>query len=140
MKENQTIPQLDEGTEDKLMEASSLLSEMMKDALKTETSASVSGDEVETATSSDIEIIASPQAGFRKNLDEIDSMTSSQKTHCRESSAASSDDSIISALEMDKMSRKISELNQSIEVSVDLILIDMQIDLQGFYYDICFAI
>jgi len=92
----------DVDTDVKLVEASALLSMM------TENSASISGDEIETATSSDIEIIASPQAGF------LDS-TANRKTHCREPSEASSDDSITSALDIDKMARKISELNQLLE-------------------------
>jgi len=92
----------DVDTDVKLVEASALLSMM------TENSASISGDEIETATSSDIEIIASPQAGF------LDS-TANRKIHCREPSEASSDDSITSALDIDKMARKISELNQLLE-------------------------
>ena len=95
----------DVDTDVKLVEASALLSMM------TENSASISGDEIETATSSDIEIIASPQAGF------LDS-TANRKIHCREPSEASSDDSITSALDIDKMARKISELNQLLEVSI----------------------
>lgn len=98
-------------TNKKLVEASALLS------LLTENSASVSGDELETATSSDIEIIASPQSGLRKNLDLVDS-TANCKTHCRELSEASSDDSTSSSLDTEKMARKISELNQLLEVSI----------------------
>jgi len=101
----------DVDTNVKLVEASALLS------LMTEKSASVSGDEIETATSSDIEIISSPQAGFRKNLDQ-DVSTINHKTHCRKPSEASSDDSTASALDIDKISNKISELNQLLEVSL----------------------
>ena len=101
----------DVDTNVKLVEASALLS------LMTEKSASVSGDEIETATSSDIEIISSPQAGFRKNLDQ-DVSTINHKTHCRKPPEASSDDSTASALDIDKISNKISELNQLLEVSL----------------------
>ena len=88
-------------------------------------SASMSGDEIETTTSSDIEIIASPQAGFRNKMaqhhktNDQDRLT---KTHYREPSEASSEDSTKDAMEIEKMARKISELQQILEVKIGKVL------------------
>lgn len=106
---------------------STMLSEAMKDSSKTETSASVgdqSGDEIETTTSSDIEIIASPQAGIRKLIPIVHLRSSEAKTHSREPSEASSDGSVTSAgqdVEPHGMKCKIIQLNQLLEVSYSLI-------------------
>lgn len=103
---------------------STMLSEAMKDSAKTETSASAgdqSGDEIETTTSSDIEIIASPQAGIRKLIPAVHLRSNDAKTHSREPSEASSDGSVTSAgqdLEPHGMNCKIIQLNQLLEVSI----------------------
>lgn len=105
---------------------STMLSEAMKDSVKTETSASAgdqSGDEIETTTSSDIEIIASPQAGIRKLIPTAHLRSNEAKTHSREPSEASSDGSLTSAgqdLEPHGMKCKIIQLNQLLEVSYHL--------------------
>ena len=102
-------------------QVSSMLSEAMKDSAKTETSASASGDEIETTASSDIEIIASPQAGIRKMLPPAHSRSNETKIHSREPSEASSDDSTTSTgqdLEPHTMEFKIIQLNQLLEVSI----------------------
>ena len=91
----------------------------MKDSFKTENSASASGDEIETTTSSDIEIIASPQAGIRQILPPIHSRSNESKTHSRKPSEASSEDSATSTgLDLDphKTECKIIQLNQILEV------------------------
>ncbi len=91
----------------------------MKDSIKTETSASASGDEIETTTSSDIEIIASPQAGIRQLVPLVRSRSNESKTHSRKPSEASSDDSATSTgqdLDPLKTECKIIQLNQILEV------------------------
>lgn len=90
----------------------------MKDSIKTETSASASGDEIETTTSSDIEIIASPQAGIRQLVAPVRSRSES-KTHSRKPSEASSDDSATSTGQDSdplKTECQIIQLNQILEV------------------------
>ena len=104
-------------------EVSTLLTEAMKDSVKAETSTSVSGDEIETTTSSDIEIIASPQAGIRKIQN---SRISQVKTHSREPSEASSDGSTTSTgetLKSHAIESKILQLNQLLVVSDIFIMI-----------------
>lgn len=91
--------------------------------MKTETSASASGDEIETTASSDIEIVASPQAGIRQILAPMRSRSAESKTHSRKPSAGSSDDSVTSTgqeLEPHNEKCKIIHLNQIIEVSHSL--------------------
>ena len=91
----------------------------MKDSTKTETSASASGDEIETTASSDIEIIASPQAGIRQLLPPNHSRSNESKTHSRKPSEASSEDSATSTgqdLDPHKTECKIIQLNQILEV------------------------
>ncbi|XP_046643874.1 TATA element modulatory factor-like isoform X2 [Daphnia pulicaria] len=98
-------------------EVSTMLSEAMKDSIKTETSASASGDEIETTTSSDIEIIASPQAGIRQLVAPVRSRSES-KTHSRKPSEASSDDSATSTGQDSdplKTECQIIQLNQILE-------------------------
>lgn len=104
-------------------EMNKLLAEAIAGAdgsLKTET-ASVSGDELETATSSDIEVIASPQAGIRHQqiLKQADcrssGSSSATKSHQRQPSEASSDESLMSIVEMERMARKICELGEILQ-------------------------
>ncbi|KAI9565256.1 hypothetical protein GHT06_009039 [Daphnia sinensis] len=98
--------------------ASAVLSEAMKDSMKTETSASVSGDEIETTASSDIEIVASPQAGIRQILPPMRLRSNESKTHSRKPSAGSSDDSVTSVgqdLEPHNEKCNVIHLNQIIE-------------------------
>lgn len=97
---------------------SAVLSEAMKDSMKTETSASVSGDEIETTASSDIEIVASPQAGIRQILPPMRSRSNESKTHSRKPSAGSSDDSVTSGgqdSELHNEKCNLIHLNQIIE-------------------------
>ena len=117
---------------------SNLLADAIGLSLKGESdhrSASVSGDEIETTTSSDIEIIASPQAGIRKILPmTLERINQGSKTHHREPSEASSEDSITSAMELEKMTRKIYELSQLLEV---WFLLHVYLNIELFY---CFLL
>lgn len=116
-------------------EVSTMLSEAMKDSTKTETSASASGDEIETTTSSDIEIIASPQAGIRKILPPAHSRSNEPKIHSREPSEASSDDSATSAgqdLEPNTMEYKVIQLKQLVEVSGSVFYFMLPFSFQYF--------
>lgn len=99
-------------------DVSTMLSEAMKDSVKTETSTSASGDEIETTTSSDIEIIASPSTCIRNLLPSVVSRSNEVKTHSREPSEASSSDSTTGQeVELNEMKCKMIQLNQLLEVS-----------------------
>jgi len=65
----------------------------------------------------DIEIIASPQSGYRKNLPMALTTGNNVMAHHRKPSEASSDDSLNSALEIERMEPKVSELYHLLQVN-----------------------
>ena len=96
---------------------SAMISDAIRQSAKTEISASVSGDEVETATSSDIEIISSPQSGMKKiPRNTRDGTTMTHHREPSEASSAASDESLNYGMETDKMGRRVAELVQLLEV------------------------
>ena len=98
-----------------------VLSEIAENIKMDETSASASGDEIETTTSSDIEIISSPHTAFRKVLPQIQLQNNDSKIHSRGPSASSSDSSLIcigNDESQNSLDCKIFQLNRLLEVSL----------------------